>query len=97
MSAGGFTPKCVEQTSLLGRLKQPFADPASTELATKLAQVLPDICKIAADRMKLMPALHGEFTLHDEVHLLRVTELMAKVMPERVLSTVLTCIDHRAF
>jgi hypothetical protein len=93
MGAGDFAPKCLEQTRLLVRLKQPFADPSSAELALKLAQVLVDICKIAADRMKLMPALHGEFTLHDEVHLLRVTELMAKVMPERVLSNVLNPVE----
>ena len=93
MSAGDFTPSCLEQTRLMARLKQPFTDPGSTELAAKLVQVLPGICKIAADRMKLMPALHGEFTLHDEVHLLRVTELMAKVMPERVLSNVLNPVE----
>ncbi len=93
MSAGDFVPKCLEQTRLLKRLKKPFAESVATDLATKFAQALPDVCEIAATRMKLMPALHGEFTLHDEIHLLRVTELMAKVMPEHVLSNVLNPVE----
>ncbi|MGO9586109.1 MAG: HD domain-containing protein [Limisphaerales bacterium] len=43
--------------------------------------------------MKLMPALHPEFTLHDDTHLLRVTELMARVMPERVLEEILNPVE----
>lgn len=47
---------------------------------------LPKICEEASDRMKGMPSLHGQYTLHDETHLLRVTELMAKIIPEKVLN-----------
>jgi hypothetical protein len=93
MSAGAFTPKSLDQTRLVRRLEEPFAESSSTALAKKLAQVLPDICEIAANQMKLMPALHGEFTLHDETHLLRVTELMAKVMPEQVIINVLNPVE----
>ena len=45
---------------------------------------LPKICEKASDRIQSMPSLHGQYTLHDETHLLRVTELMAKIVPERV-------------
>jgi len=37
--------------------------------------------------------LHPEFTLHDDTHLLRVTELMAQVMPARVLEKVLNPVE----
>lgn len=93
MSIGAFTPKSLDQTRLLKRLKEPFAEQPTTDLANKFALVLPDICKIAANQMKLMPALHSEFTLHDETHLLRVTELMAKVMPEQVIVNVLNPVE----
>ena len=49
---------------------------------------LPKICEKARDRMKSMPSLHGQYTLHDETHLLRVTELMAKIVPEKVLTNL---------
>ena len=93
MSVGAFTPKSLDQTRLLKRLKEPFEGSPTNDLANKFAQVLPEICDIAANRMKLMPALHAEFTLHDETHLLRVTELMAKVMPEQVIVNVLNPIE----
>ena len=34
------------------------------------------ICSEAAARLKIFPAIHGEFTLHDETHCLRVVQLM---------------------
>lgn len=37
------------------------------------------ICHEAAERLKYFPALHRQFTLHDETHCLRVTHLMAMV------------------
>src|SRR5437660_3225245 len=87
--AGEFGPTSLENTRLLARLKKPFSDERSTQLAQSLVKGLPHVCGMAVDRMKLMPSLHPEFTLHDETHLLRVTELMASVMPERVLEDVL--------
>jgi len=38
------------------------------------------ICREAADRLRLFPAIHQEFTLHDEVHSLRVVILMGHVL-----------------
>jgi response regulator RpfG family c-di-GMP phosphodiesterase len=90
---GEYAPINVRETRLWKRLSQPFADPTSNELSVTLAQVLPDICRIASDRMKLMPAFHPEFTLHDNTHLLRVTELMARVMPDCVLEKVLNPVE----
>jgi hypothetical protein len=91
--AGEYVPINVRETTLWKRLSQPFVDSKSSELSVTLAQVLPDICWIASDRMKLMPAFHPEFTLHDDTHLLRVTELMAQVMPARVLEKVLNPVE----
>src|SRR5258706_14988405 len=87
--AGEFAPKSLEDTRLFARLKKPFAQKHSAEWAAALVQSLPEVCRAATNRMKLMPVLHPEFTLHDEIHLLRVTELMARVMPERVIEDVL--------
>jgi hypothetical protein len=38
------------------------------------------LCREARERMKAVPALHPQFTLHDDAHLLRVTELIAYVL-----------------
>ena len=91
--AGEFTPETLEKTRLWQRLSAPFADEATTKLAQSLSQSVLGTCKIATDRMKLMPAVHGEFTLHDDTHLLRVTELMAKVLPDLVLEKVLNPVE----
>jgi hypothetical protein len=90
---GDFRPTSLENTSLLARLKKPFRDEVSTKLAASLAESLPEACRLAADQMKLMPVLHPEFTLHDDTHLLRVTELMVRVMPERVLEETLNPVE----
>ncbi len=50
------------------------------DLEKKLAINLIDICNEAANRIKVMPTYASQYTLHDEVHLLNVTELMAKVL-----------------
>lgn len=52
----------------------------SSDSAKQLAFNLIDICQEAANRIKLMPAYAAQYTLHDEVHLLNVTELMARVL-----------------
>ncbi|HVT19255.1 MAG TPA: hypothetical protein VHQ90_24130 [Thermoanaerobaculia bacterium] len=51
------------------------------ELARTLALNLLGICHDAAQRMKAFPTLHSEFTLHDDTHLLRVTELIYRLLP----------------
>ena len=70
--AGEFKPNNLQETRLFKRLLKPYPHTGSAELAKALIQILPEICKIANDRMKLMPKLHPEFTLHDDIHLLRV-------------------------
>ncbi len=91
--SGEFKPKCLEETVLFKRFARPFATEASTKLANAFAQNLPDICNTAVERMKLMPAIHPEYTLHDDSHLLRVVELMAHVIPKEVLETVLNPVE----
>ena len=51
-------------------------------ISTCLSSNLPVICKEACDRMKAMPAVAPNYTLHDETHLLRTTELMALILGE---------------
>lgn len=43
--------------------------------------------------MKGMSVFHPQFTLHDDTHLLRVTELMAKLLPKQVLDEVLNPVE----
>jgi hypothetical protein len=75
----------VRDTTLWKTLDRGFDGREDEALAKQLAQFLIPVCGEAADRMKGFPALHRQYTLHDEAHLLRVTELMAKVMPGVVL------------
>jgi hypothetical protein len=75
----------VEDTSLWKRLKNDFQG-NDKDVAETLANSLKSICEEAYDRMKRFPSLHPEYTLHDEVHCLRVTELMYKILPESVIS-----------
>ena len=89
---GDFKPVSLDSTHLLTRLKKPFPDRVCF-LAAAFVHTLPELCQIATNQMKLMPALHPEFTLHDDTHLLRVTELMARVMPERVLEEILNPVE----
>ncbi len=43
--------------------------------------------------MKAFPSLHPQYTLHDQTHLLRVTELMAYIILDEVLHAVLNPIE----
>ena len=43
--------------------------------------------------MKSFPSLHPEYTLHDDAHLLRVTQLMGNLIPDTVLRTVLNPVE----
>jgi hypothetical protein len=65
----------VRQSQLFARLRN-LPDPAVPTLVGNL----PELCQEASDRMKALPAFHPQFTLHDATHLLRVTELMGKVL-----------------
>ena len=55
---------------------------------TTLAGNLVGICNEAAERMKAMSAYAPQYTLHDETHLLRTTELMSYVLGGTKLNTV---------
>ena len=81
----------IRDTALWRRLND-FSG-SDAEVAKFLASNLIVICEEAADRMRSFPSLHPQYTLHDEKHLLRVTELMARVVPQEVLSTVLNPIE----
>ena len=45
---------------------------------------LPQLCEEASDRAKLIPIFFSEYTLHDQSHFLRVTELMALILGKTV-------------
>lgn len=81
------TLNSVEDTSLWKHLKNDFQG-NDKGVAETLANNLKDICQEAYDRMKAFPSLHPEYTLHDEVHCLRVTELMYKIMPQPVIESL---------
>jgi len=70
----------VRDTTLWKHLASGFKGTTEEALADSLAVYVKDLCSEARDRMKAMPALHPEFTLHDDVHLLRVTELMSLLL-----------------
>ena len=53
---------------------------SSDDDAMVLASNVALLCQEAADRMKAMQGYAPQYTLHDDRHLLRVTELMACVL-----------------
>ncbi len=72
----------IKNTILWKHLNSGFSDDYES-IAKGLASNLISICKEASDRMKKCLALHKEFTLHDEIHLLNVTEIMAKILGDK--------------
>lgn len=81
----------IKDTALWNRLDAAFSG-EDGKVAKKLAVYVADACAVAYDRMRNFANYCPQYTLHDEVHLLRVTELMAKVMPIAV-SDVLNPIE----
>ena len=73
----------IQDTTLWKRLDTGFSGDEA-QVSKVIAANLQAICQEASDRMKAFPSLHPEYTLHDEVHLLRVTELMSMVMQGKV-------------
>ena len=69
----------IKDTTLWQILDSKFKNTAHEELASRLSANIVEICREAADKMKALPAIMPQYTLHDQVHLLRVTELMAMV------------------
>ncbi|WP_061320098.1 HD domain-containing protein [Clostridium botulinum] len=74
----------IKDTTLWKRLNCGFLE-NDDDVARILATNLLTICDNAKKRMKKFPSLHSQYTLHDEIHLLRVTEIMAKIISEQVL------------
>src|SRR5258706_571521 len=66
----------LDATTLFARLKELEAE---GECPPGLPGNLLTICFESAQRLKIFPAIHGQFTLHDETHTLRVVQLMASV------------------
>lgn len=73
--------KQLTETKLYNKLKNGY-DGKDAIIATKITTILEELCKKATDMMKRNVSLHKQFTLHDEVHLVRVTELMAMILGE---------------
>jgi len=77
----------LKDTTLWIKLNQNFLEnDKDREIARILANNLIQVCKNSYDRMKYFSSLHPQYTLHDETHFLRVTELMAMIIPENVLN-----------
>lgn len=74
----------IQETALWKQLSNGFSG-QDAEVAKHLAAVMPSICNDAYQRMKGFASLHPQYTLHDETHLLRVTELMALILGEEML------------
>lgn len=74
----------IEETILWNRLDSGFKD-NNEKVAQNLANNLITICDDAITRMKTVPVLHTQYTLHDEVHLLRVTQIMAMILSDEGL------------
>ena len=74
----------LEKTTLWKKLESGFAGHEDEEVAKSLTTATATACEIATNRIKQFPYYHPEYTLHDQVHLLRVTELMASVLGEEI-------------
>lgn len=74
----------LDDTALLKRLRQGYDDKPERSLGESLAERAKMVCGFARQRIKQFPYYHSQFTLHDEVHMLRVTELMSMVMGPRL-------------
>jgi HD-GYP domain-containing protein (c-di-GMP phosphodiesterase class II) len=70
----------VTDTTLWKHLNDSFVHSSDAAIARTLAENVAALCKEAEDRIKAMPALHPEFTLHDDRHFVRVAELMAMLL-----------------
>lgn len=81
--------KSIKNTTLWTKLNQSFLEnDRDRDIASTLASNLVQICQQSYDRMKYFSSLHPQFTLHDETHFLRVTELMAMIIPDDVLNNL---------
>ncbi len=83
----------LRDCTLWKQLKDGFTETKHKVYSDRLAENLVQICEEASERMKAFPSLHPQYTLHDQTHLLRVTELMAYIIPDEVLHAVLNPIE----
>ena len=77
----------LEDTALYKKLATGY-DANNQSLANSLAELVKILCQKASERMKLNISQHPQYTLHDDVHLIRVTELMAMVMGNEMLNSL---------
>jgi hypothetical protein len=85
--------KGLEGTKLWKRLGEPFPGNGESDIAKRLAANAVQISEEACARAKRFASLHPEYTLHDETHFLRVTELMGLIIPDEVLATILSPVE----
>jgi hypothetical protein len=80
------TPDNLQETTLYQRLNDLVEEPGllqkEKENRRKAVSLIDDVCRQAAEIMKMVPTLYPEYTLHDEVHLVRVTHLMGVILQE---------------
>lgn len=84
-----FNVKDVKQTRLYKELTT-----RNNPTTAALVSNIPDLCEEAAQRAKLIPDTFPQYTLHDETHFLRVTELMYLVLGDtlQVLNDIEICL-----
>lgn len=71
--------KDLRETTLWKLLDKGYKNQEDNSVSKVFAANLPNICEKASNRMKAMISLHGQYTLHDEIHLVRVTELLQRL------------------
>ncbi|WP_316749607.1 hypothetical protein [Pedobacter gandavensis] len=71
--------KKIEDTTLYKEL-------LSRENNKSIVGNIADLCADASERIKVLPKYFPEYTLHDEVHFLRVTELMSIIIGTKLKS-----------
>ncbi|MBL7646832.1 MAG: ATP-binding protein [Candidatus Hydrogenedentes bacterium] len=74
----------LEDARLWKKLQDGFVNTNQNDIAAELSGIVKAACTTAADRIKRFPYYHPEFTVHDERHLLRVTELMAMILGDGI-------------
>lgn len=83
----------LRDTKLWKRLNDGWPEEPAASVAKFLAANLLPLTEEAANRMKSFPTLHSQYTLHDDTHLLRVSQLMGGIIPEEVLKSVLNPVE----
>ncbi|MHA1381076.1 MAG: HD domain-containing protein [Candidatus Helarchaeota archaeon] len=78
----------LKNTILYKHLESGFLESKDSEIAKKVIGNLTDICKEASERMKVARDIFQEYTLHDEIHLINVTNIMGKIIPEKVIKNL---------